>query len=52
MPEKPYPGEILWKYLNSVYADLEVYEEPENFTKEAVTKECYSGAEILNAEIP
>lgn len=43
-------GEILWKYLNSVYADLEVYEEPENFTKEAVTKECYSGAEILNAE--
>jgi len=43
-------GEILWKYLNSVYENIDDYGEPENFTKDAVTKECYTNAAILDSE--
>lgn len=43
-------GEILWKYLNSVYQNIDNYTEPEDFTKDAVTKECYTNARILDSE--
>ncbi|MDE5865418.1 MAG: SGNH/GDSL hydrolase family protein, partial [Lachnospiraceae bacterium] len=43
-------GEIIWKYLNSIYADLEEYGEPEPLEKPAETKECYANARILDSE--
>lgn len=42
-------GEIIWKYLNSIYADLEGYGEPEPLEKAAITKECYANARILDS---
>lgn len=42
-------GEILWKYLNSIYENLDSYGEPEKFVKDAVTKECYTNAAVLDA---
>lgn len=42
-------GEIIWRYLNSVYEDMDQYEEPESLTKDAVTKECYTNATVLDA---
>ena len=38
-------GEILWKYLNSVYADMDSFGEPEPFDEPAVTREVYLDAE-------
>ena len=43
-------GEIIWKYLNSIYAQIEEYGEPEPLEKPAVTKECYANARILDSE--
>lgn len=43
-------GEILWKYLNSIYENIEDYTEPEVFSKAAVTKECYTNARLLDSE--
>ncbi|MGN0505363.1 MAG: SGNH/GDSL hydrolase family protein [Lachnospiraceae bacterium] len=40
-------GEMLWKYLNNVYAELDSYGEPVPFDKKAVTKERYQNAEML-----
>lgn len=42
-------GEIIWKYLNSIYEDMDLYEEPEAWAKDAVTRECYTNAAILDA---
>ncbi|MCM1154742.1 MAG: SGNH/GDSL hydrolase family protein [Roseburia sp.] len=42
-------GEILWRYLSSIYENMEQYGEAEPFTKAAVTKECYTNAAILDA---
>lgn len=42
-------GEILWKYLNSVYEVVDSYEEPELFDKSAVTTEVYMEAQILDS---
>ena len=42
-------GEIIWKYLNSVYADLEGYGEPEPLEIPAVTQESYTNARILDS---
>lgn len=43
-------GEILWKYLNNVYADADNYGEPEKFTAPAVTKDAYLNAWIADRE--
>lgn len=43
-------GEILWRYLNSICENADEYTEPETFSKDAVTKECYGGAKILDSE--
>lgn len=40
-------GEMLWKYLNNIYADLDSYGEPVPFDKKAVTKERYQNAELV-----
>ena len=40
-------GEMLWKYLNNIYADLDSYGEPKPFDKKAVTKERYQNAELV-----
>lgn len=42
-------GEILWKYLNQVYAQKDTYGEPEEFTADAVTYDTYLDAQILDA---
>lgn len=42
-------GEILWKYLNGIYENPDLYGEPEKFVKDAVTKECYTNAAVLDA---
>ena len=42
-------GEILWKYLNSVYAQIDSFEEPQPFDEPAVTREVYLDAEILDS---
>ena len=42
-------GEILWKYLNSIYENPDLYGEPEKFVKDSVTKECYVNAAVLDA---
>lgn len=39
-------GEILWKYLNQVYAELDSYGEPAAFDKKMVTKAKYLDAEL------
>lgn len=43
-------GEIIWKYLNSIYENMEEYDEPEPFEMPAVTKECYANARILDSK--
>lgn len=40
-------GEILWKYLNNVYAELDAYGETEDFNKKIFTKEKYLNAEMI-----
>lgn len=42
-------GEIIWKYLNSVYKDEDIYGKPSTFDKTAVTKDCYLDSEILDS---
>lgn len=42
-------GEILWQYLNSVYEAAQQYGEPEAIAEDAVTKEVYTNARILDA---
>lgn len=39
-------GEILWKYLNQVYAGLDSYGEPKAFDKKIFTKAKYLNAEL------
>ncbi len=42
-------GEIIWKYLNSVYEVCDSIEEPEDFGASPVTKDIYLDAEILDS---
>ena len=42
-------GEILWNYLNNVYAQMDSFGEPELFDEPAVTREVYLDAEILDS---
>jgi len=42
-------GEILWKYLNAVYVDMDAYEDPKPFDQAAVTYEAYMDAKILDS---
>ena len=39
-------GEILWKHLNTVYAELDSYGEPAKFNKKIFTKAKYLNAEL------
>lgn len=41
-------GEILWKYLNEVYAQKDSFAEPKVFDKKPVTNEVYLNAELLD----
>ena len=43
-------GEILWKYLNNVYAELDSYGEPAAFDKKIFTKAKYLNAELAGVE--
>ena len=43
-------GEMLWKYLNNVYSELDSYGEPVIFDKKALTKERYQNAELVSVE--
>lgn len=43
-------GEILWKYLNAVYAQRGELPEPQEFTAKPVTSERYLNASILDRE--
>lgn len=40
-------GEMLWKYLNNIYAEVDSYGEPVPFEQKAVTKERYMNAEMV-----
>lgn len=42
-------GEILWRYLNNVYVQVDTFGEPEPFDEKAVTFEAYLDAEILDS---
>ncbi len=42
-------GEILWKYLNNVNAYRDTYDDPEEFDYDAVTKDKYLNAQILDS---
>lgn len=42
-------GEILWKYLNNVLADVDNFSEPDAFTASPVTKEVYMDAYIADS---
>lgn len=41
-------GEIIWKYLNSVYEVADSFEAPDDFDASPVTKDVYLGATILD----
>lgn len=43
-------GEILWKYLNSVYEARADYGEPIPMKEDTTTKRCYTNARILDSE--
>lgn len=43
-------GEILWKYLNAVYVQRNELPEPQDFAMDAVTRECYINASLLDRE--
>ncbi len=43
-------GEIIWKYLNEVYAARDTLPEPEMFDMKAVTHDCYLNASILDSK--
>lgn len=40
-------GEMIWKYLNNIYAELDSYGEPKPFDKKALTKQRYQNAELV-----
>lgn len=42
-------GEIIWKYLNSVYEVMDSFEEPDEFNASPVTKDVYLDATILDS---
>ncbi|MGN1160137.1 MAG: SGNH/GDSL hydrolase family protein [Lachnospiraceae bacterium] len=42
-------GEILWKYLNSVYEQMDTFGEPQPFDEKPVTYEAYMDAQILDS---
>jgi lysophospholipase L1-like esterase len=42
-------GEILWKYLNQVYEQMDSYGDPQPFALAAVTDERYKNADILDS---
>lgn len=42
-------GEILWKYLNNVYENVDSYGEPQRFDMAAVMKESYINADIIDS---
>lgn len=42
-------GEILWKYLNNVYVQMDSFGEPQPFDEPAVTREVYLDTEILDS---
>lgn len=42
-------GEMIWKYLNDIYADVDSYGEPQPFDKKALTKESYLDSELLGS---
>lgn len=42
-------GEILWKYLNAVYSQRNELPEPQEFDMDAVTREVYLNASILDS---
>lgn len=42
-------GEIIWKYMNNVYSQLDSYEAPDGFTAAAITKDTYLDAGILDS---
>lgn len=45
-------GELIWKYLNNVYENIDAYGEPTEFSAKPVTKDFYLDSEILgNADI-
>lgn len=43
-------GEMLWKYLNSIYSNLSSYKEPELFNYDALTNERYLDSDILDSK--
>lgn len=43
-------GELLWRYLNQVYANLDSFGEPGPWKVKAITKDMYLNAEILDSE--
>lgn len=43
-------GELLWNYLNEVYANRKLYGESTSFTAEALTSDKYAEAKILDSE--
>jgi lysophospholipase L1-like esterase len=42
-------GEILWRYLNQVYEEMDALDDPEPFDLAAVTDERYKNAQIVDA---
>ncbi len=42
-------GEILWKYLNDVFAQADSFGEPEPFMQNAVTNDVYLDSEIIDS---
>ncbi|MCM1261476.1 MAG: SGNH/GDSL hydrolase family protein [Butyrivibrio sp.] len=42
-------GEIIWKYLNSIYEHMDEYKEPESLETAALTKDCYANARIVDS---
>ena len=42
-------GEIIWKYLNAVYKNVDSYKTPAAFSKAALTDESYLNAQIMDS---
>ncbi len=42
-------GELLWKYLNTVYTEMDSLQEPQPFDAAPVTNEVYISSEILDS---
>ena len=41
-------GEIIWKYLNQVFSQMDSFDEPNPFSQKAVTNEVYLNSQILD----